>query len=223
MSRNNRAPVFAIDRLPMWTDGPGITTLVGFMGCPLRCRYCVNNRCHEQICEADGVTPRRGVMMLTPRRLYERVKIDNLYFQATGGGICFGGGEPALYAGFIKEFRQICNPEWKITVETSLATTLDNVRLLAEAADYLIVDVKSMNKEVYKEYTGEDMPPLDKYLSELRRLKGGEHVKVRVPMIPGFGSGDDAWLAAGEITAMGFKNVDVFQYIVPDKKHQNES
>ena len=42
--------------------------------------------------------------MLTPQRLYDLVKIDNIYFQTTGGGICFGGGEPTMYANFIKAF-----------------------------------------------------------------------------------------------------------------------
>lgn len=102
-SHNNKAPIFAIDRLRMGTDGHGVTTLVCFMGCPLNCAYCLNDRCHGEVFESDGVTPRRGMMMLTPQELYDRVKIDNIYFQATGGGICFGGGEPTLYAEFIAE------------------------------------------------------------------------------------------------------------------------
>lgn len=92
-----KVPIFAIDRLRMGTDGPGITTLVCFMGCPLKCAYCLNERCHEPIYENEHVRLKPWVKMLTPQELYDRVKIDNLYFQATGGGICFGGGEPTLY------------------------------------------------------------------------------------------------------------------------------
>jgi pyruvate formate lyase activating enzyme len=97
MNRDIKAPIFAISRLRMGTDGNGITTLVTFMGCPLNCRYCVNPKCHEQIYEEDGITPRKGIMLLTPQELYDIVKIDNIYFQTTGGGICFGGGEPTMY------------------------------------------------------------------------------------------------------------------------------
>ncbi|MBM6720445.1 hypothetical protein H6B13_12530 [Bacteroides gallinaceum] len=43
------AHIFAIDCLRMGTDGHGITTLVCLMGCPLRCAYCLNDRCHEEI------------------------------------------------------------------------------------------------------------------------------------------------------------------------------
>ena len=102
-----KAPIFAVSRLRMNTDGSGITTLVAFMGCPLKCRYCLNPKCHESIKEGDDI------MMLTPQGLYDLVKIDNIYFQTTGGGVCFGGGEPTMYANFIKEFRQVCGDKWK--------------------------------------------------------------------------------------------------------------
>lgn len=72
-----KAPIFAIDRLRLGTDGHGITTLLYFMDCPLNCAYCLNDRCHGEVFESDGVTPRRGIMMLTPQELYDRVKIDN--------------------------------------------------------------------------------------------------------------------------------------------------
>ena len=116
------ASVFAIDRLRMGTDGHGITTLVCFMGCPLRCAYCLNDRCHEEIYSYgnNGLSLKKGIIQLDANELYDRVKIDDLYFQATGGGICFGGGEPTRYAGFIEEFRRICGNAWKITLETSL-------------------------------------------------------------------------------------------------------
>lgn len=84
-----KAPILAISRLRMRTDGSGITTLVAFMGCPLQCKYCLNKKCHEPIYETDGKTLRSGIMMLTPQELYDMVKIDNIYFQSTGGGICF--------------------------------------------------------------------------------------------------------------------------------------
>lgn len=80
-----KAPVFAVSRHRLGTDGAGVTTLVGFRGCPLGCRYCLNPEC-----VSDGVK----TLYLTPEELYNRVKQDRLYFLATGGGVTFGGGEP---------------------------------------------------------------------------------------------------------------------------------
>lgn len=39
------APLIGIDRHRLATDGDGITTLVAFHECPLRCAYCINAQC----------------------------------------------------------------------------------------------------------------------------------------------------------------------------------
>ena len=149
-----KAPFFAISRLRMGTDGSGITTLVTFMGCPLKCKYCLNQKCHEAVYEADGKTLRNGIMLLTPQELYDLVKIDNIYIQSTGGGICFGGGEPTLYKDFIVEFKKICGDKWKITIETCLRCTYNTIKNLSSVVDYWIVDIKSMHSDIYMKYTG---------------------------------------------------------------------
>ena len=106
------APVIAVSRLRMKIDGPGITTLVCFHGCPLRCHWCINPF-------SFAAETKRNHM--TAQQLYEQVKLDELYFLSTGGGITFGGGEPILYPVFLQEFRQICGGEWHLCAETSLS------------------------------------------------------------------------------------------------------
>lgn len=59
-----KSPVIGIERHRLLTDGEGITTLVGFQGCSLRCKYCINKQCWEQ-----NVTA-----YYTPEQLYEEVK-----------------------------------------------------------------------------------------------------------------------------------------------------
>ena len=149
-----KAPIFAVSRLRMGTDGKGITTLVAFMGCPLNCKYFLNPQCHEPVYETDGTTLRKNIMMLTPQNLYELVKVDNLYFQTTGGGICFGGGEPTMYADFIVEFRKICGHRWKIILETCLHCSDNVIKQLSKVVDHWIVDIKTMDPLAYEQYTG---------------------------------------------------------------------
>lgn len=88
-----------IDRHRLGVDGVGVTTLAAFHGCPLRCKYCLNRRCLE---------PPEELPRYTPQQLYDRVGVDNLYFIATGGGVCFGGGEPLLRVDFLEEFKALC-------------------------------------------------------------------------------------------------------------------
>ena len=96
------APFVGRARHRMLVDGQGVTTLVCFHGCPLRCHWCLN---------PFTLDPNTKKEILTPRELYEKVRIDELYFLATGGGITFGGGEPLLYSDFLQEFRGICGTD----------------------------------------------------------------------------------------------------------------
>ena len=201
-----KAPIFAISRLRMGTDGSGITTLVTFMGCPLKCKYCLNQKCHEPIYEADGKTLRNGIMLLTPQELYDLVKVDNIYFQSTGGGICFGGGEPTLYKDFIVEFKKICGDKWKITLETSLRCSYNTIKDLSPVVDHWIVDIKSMNPFIYEEYTGV-MSGILQHLSSIQKLVSQEKITVKVPHIPGFNDDEDLDSDIDEIKSRyGFEN-----------------
>lgn len=216
MSKSNiSAPVFAISRLRMGTDGIGITTLVTFMGCPLRCKYCLNEKCHEPIYEADGKTLRQGIMMMTPRELYDMVKIDDIYFQATGGGICFGGGEPTLYPHFIKEFKKLCGNRWKITLETCGRCSYETIKLLCDLVDNWIVDVKSMNSSVYQKYTGE-ISGMSQHLRSFESLVEDKNkVTIKVPVIPNFNEDNDLDKDIEMIRERyGFLNVIKIKYIV---------
>ena len=115
-----KTPLIGICRHRLVTDGQGVTTLVAFHGCPLRCLYCLNAQCLR----SDGVWRRMDV-----QEILNEVMVDNLYFQATNGGITFGGGEPLLRSDEIVEFCKQCPSEWRIYVETSL-----NVERLAVEA-----------------------------------------------------------------------------------------
>ena len=94
------AKIFGLSRHRLTTDGEGVTTLVAFSGCPLRCKYCLNKASWDMANGRD----------YTPETLFEEVKIDQLYFLATHGGVTFGGGEPLLQVEFIKAFRELCGP-----------------------------------------------------------------------------------------------------------------
>ena len=86
--------IFSISRFRMATDGPGISTLIGFSGCPLNCQYCPNPICH---------TDRSQCPDYSARELIDFVRRDELYMRMTGGGIVFGGGEPLGQEYFVKE------------------------------------------------------------------------------------------------------------------------
>ena len=197
------APVIAVSRLRMKIDGPGITTLVCFHGCPLRCHWCINPF-------SFAAETKRNHM--TAQQLYEQVKLDELYFLSTGGGITFGGGEPLLYPVFLQDFRKICGGEWHLCAETSLSVPWENVEQAAACIDHFYVDCKDTDPDIYRRYTGQDNALMLENLERLLALVGPERITVRVPLIPDFNTEDDQQHSRATLEAMGIRNFDLFTY-----------
>ena len=197
-------PLLGIARLRMGSDGEGVTSLVAGAGCPLRCEWCINKKALRE-------APAQNV---TAKELLERVKADDLYYRATGGGITFGGGESLLHADFIREFRGTCPPEWKITAETSLFVPRTYLAAVTDAVDLFVVDCKDMNGEIYRKYTGEDVSVMKENLAFLLSRKGCEQVLVRVPLIPEYNTAQDQKRSAEELRSMGVKRLDLFEYVI---------
>lgn len=197
-----RGKIFGISRLRMETDGEGVTTLVTLHGCPLRCKYCLN---------PQGLDDSTQLFLLTTRELYEKVKVDKLYFLATGGGVTFGGGEPLLYSGFISEFSRLL-PDVRINIETSLNVEWDNIASVSDCVDHYYIDVKDTDPEIYKRYTGKDN---FKVLDNLKRLidtVGSEKITVRLPLIPNYNSEESRRKSRELLSGIGITNFDEFTY-----------
>ena len=198
------AKIFGISRHRLVTDGEGVTTLVAFNGCPLRCKYCLNKTSWDMANGRD----------YTPESLFEEVKIDQLYFLATHGGITFGGGEPLMQVDFIKAFRVLCGPQWQILAETSLNVPFENVETLDAVLDGYIVDIKDMNPEIYKAYTKKDNTLAISNLQWILQHGDPKRVMVRVPHIPEFNTDEDVEFSKVQLVAMGVKNIEEFNYII---------
>lgn len=200
--------ILNISRLRTYSDGDGISTLVGCMGCPLRCAYCLNPY------SWDGSSIGEK---LTVDELYDKVKIDNLYFLSTGGGIVFGGGEPLLQSKFIKEFIEKYNDTgWKFGLETSLSTKKENLKELIDYIDFFIVDTKDMNKKRYETYTS---GKYDLFIDNLKFLKDNvkiDKIRLRVPEIPKLHKSNEINENSAILKDIGFENIENFRYIKPE-------
>ncbi len=175
-----KAKLFSIARARD-VDGPGIRTLVGFCDCPLNCEYCLNK---EPLSLGEG-------KWYSPESLLQEFQVDDMYFRSTGGGITFGGGEPAWHSNFIVRFREICPPEWTIALESSFNVAQKHIEALLGVIDYWYIDIKDMNPEIYKRYTGKDNAKVKENLQFLvDHWKKGEIV-ARVPLIKGYNIEED--------------------------------
>jgi len=201
-----KVPLIGICRHRLVTDGQGVTTLVAFHGCPLRCKYCLNAQCLQ----SDGVWRR-----MTVEEILDEAAVDDLYFQATNGGITFGGGEPLLRSNEIVDFCRQRPSQWRIYVETSLNVERRAVEAVAPYIDHYYIDVKDMNADIYRRYTSIGN---SRVLDNLQWLAGHadlEKVTIRLPHIPGYNNEADIAKSRKQLETMGFKDFDCFDYITP--------
>ena len=202
-----KAPLIGISRHRLTTDGKGVTTLVAFHGCPLRCRYCLNSHCLRP----DGVWQR-----LSADEILEQVAIDDLYFRATCGGVCFGGGEPLLQSEVISEFCQKCPKEWNIYLETSLNVPLYRLQQVVPFVTHYYVDIKDLSPDVYRCYCEADNARVLANLRFFISLQLQSKVTIRLPLIPDYSTEADRQRSRLQLEAMGFTLFDEFEYIVPE-------
>ena len=206
--KKQRAKIIGIARHRLSTDGDGVTTLVVFHGCPLRCRYCLNPQSLD-----DGGRFRE----YSPEELYTETRIDELYFIATNGGVTFGGGEPCLRPQFIREFHELCGLAWQLNLETSLNVPSANIKALLPIINTMIIDIKDMNPDIYHSYTGQSN---DHVLDNLRLIAEAGRQQdciVRIPLIPYHNTDSDRVASRKALEALGFDRIDLFTYQI--RKH----
>lgn len=208
------APFIGVSRHRIFTDGVGITTLVAFHSCPLRCKYCLN----PQSLRKDG-----AVLWYTPKKLLKEVEKDDLYFCETDGGVTFGGGEPLLYPNFIREFKHICPSSWKISIETSLNVCQSSLEEVLEVVDTYIIDIKDMNPLVYEEYTGHNINQLLTNLNFLIKKEKMNNILIRIPLIPGYNNEEDVQSSILELERLGIKRYERLTYTTSKPNKSNIS
>ncbi len=201
--------IMTISRLRMASDGAGVSTLVIFFGCPLRCKYCANWGCHETDTPTESYSP---------ETLVNALKKDDIYFKMTGGGVVFGGGEPLLQAEFIHDVCKLADPLWKKRIETSLYAKWDRIRLWLNDIDEWFIDIKDLQPEIFKKYTGKDNAIVISNLKKLIATVPKEKILIRVPYISKFNSLDGVKQSVETLKMMGFSRIEQFEYITVNGK-----
>ena len=197
------ASILGISRLRIGTDGNGITTLMAFHGCSLRCRYCLNPSCLDSDAK---------VKKITPEEVMEELRKDELYYIATKGGVTFGGGEPLLNSQFIKEIMEMGAKDWNVTVETSLNVPQHHLEQLLPYIDEYIVDIKDMDLDIYKRYTCKSNELVRSNLKWFIDKGLADHILCRIPLIPGYNDETHQEKSKEELAKMGISRFGLFTY-----------
>lgn len=122
--------------------------------------------------------------------LVAEVERDRPFFESSGGGVTFSGGEPLCYPTFLAACLEACREKGLHTaVDTSGFASKKVVSDIARLADVLLYDLKHMESVAHKRHTGVDN---ERILENLQTLSGeAAEIWIRFPLIPGFNDGED--------------------------------
>lgn len=119
---------------------------------------------------------------MTARQVADRILSLEPLLTMNEGGVTFSGGEVLMQADFVSAVRALV-PETHALIETSGYGNPDHFKRLVEAMDMVIMDIKIVDPELHKKYTGVCN---DLILKNLEYLKhSGKVFRIRIPLIPG--------------------------------------
>lgn len=140
------------------------------------------------------------------------VEKDRPFYDQSGGGITLSGGEPLAQPDFARELLQESKRLGLHTVvETSGGVPWRNIEPLAQYVDLFLYDIKAMDSETHKRYTG---VPNESILSNAEKLSAlGAQILVRVPLIPGINdSEENIRLTAEFAKRVNAQGVEILEY-----------
>lgn len=152
-------------------DGPGIRVVVFLNGCKLRCKFCHNP-------EMFKITE----LNTEPIEILDKVKRYKNYF-SNDGGITFSGGDPLLQPDFLIETMNLLKEE-KIHIALDTAGVgIGRYEEILNLTDLVILDIKHVEEDGYKEITGTTMDEYNKFLEILNSMN--KKVWIRQVITPG--------------------------------------
>lgn len=122
---------------------------------------------------------------ITPEELMDVFVRDKAYFESSGGGVTFSGGECLLQAAFVAQTAKMCaNENISVAIDTAGNVPFESVEMLLPYAQWFLYDIKAADSDIHKRLTGVGNKRI---LENLRRLLdiAPEKVILRIPVIPG--------------------------------------
>ncbi len=185
--------IFDIKRYALH-DGPGIRTTVFFKGCAATCWWCHNpesqemniekavriNRFDQNVIEEEELIGKE----MSVEDVMTEIGKDRIFYDESGGGITFSGGEPLMQPEFLHALLIACQ---KAGLSTTLDTTgyapFDVIAAISENVDLFLYDIKFIDDRLHQKYTGLSNTSILKNLEHL--ISNNKNVILRFPVIPG--------------------------------------
>lgn len=183
-------------------DGPGIRVVVFMQGCPLRCMFCHN---------PDTWIPNKNLEITTPD-LVDRIRKFRPYFEDSGGGVTFSGGEPLYQSQFLADTLKLCKKAGINTCVDTSGTGYDKDYLeeIFKWTDLFLLDIKAIEPDKYQQMTGKSQDDFNYFVDELN--KHDKDIWLRQVIVPGINDTEEYILKLKEYIKK-FKNVKKIELI----------
>lgn len=117
-------------------------------------------------------------------QVIKEVLKDRSFYEQSGGGVTFSGGEPLQQPIFLEALLRACRQRGLPTaIDTCGFAPQQVIDTMLPGTDLWLFDLKAMNPETHKRFTGRDNQLILANLAHL--LKQNSRVRIRVPLIPG--------------------------------------
>jgi pyruvate formate lyase activating enzyme len=141
------------------------------------------------------------------------VEKERTVMEESGGGVTMCGGEPLMHTDYLCEvLDELGKRNIHRTVDTTLFASPEQVKRVAERCELMLVDLKMMDSEKHRRYTG---VPNEQILANIRLLSEmGKEYWVRIPLIVGVNADDENLRASAEFLTSLPKKPEVVNLLV---------
>ena len=169
-----------------------------------QCGKCIES-CYPQALIMSGRS-------ISVNEIISEVEKDWQFYKNSGGGVTLSGGEPFFQPEFsLAILQKLKERNYHTAVETSGYAKWKIIENALDFLDLVIYDIKEIDPEKHKAYTGVSN---DLILINLEKLVGaGTNLNIRIPLIPGYNDSIyDIEKTAGFLKKIKIKEVELMPY-----------
>lgn len=191
----------------------------------VRCGVCKKVCAHPEECVLCGMCAEN--CPAEARKLFGRffstgdlhriLLADRDFYQATGGGVTFSGGECMLYPDFIGSLAKMCFASGiHVAVDTAGNVPWSHFERVLPYVDCFLYDIKALTPELHRAGTGTGNTLILENLDKL--LQTGKTILIRTPVIPGYNDGDELEKISRYCAARGLPHEKLRYHTIGESK-----